>query len=439
MLPWLFLLGITFSFIIPAINFYLSERKIFYILYIFYILFSVIFILFTFVKYNNLTLFSGADFTRFYSYERVINSIAPLFYYLFMWYYVEKSERKEVYRKVLKFIIIFTIVTSIFLTGLEVFKLNYLSIYIITLVLSLIVLISILILCVLLIKDKNEVFKIIGIGVLSFVILVTGSLLLYSIPGVNIFTDNPHKMYLIGMIVELTMLNYALNLSNLDYIKYLSSQKDYSESMALRSQMNPHFVHNSLNAIQYFIQRNEVELSENYLSKFSKLIRLFFEYSRHKNILIKEELELLVNYLDIEKLRFEEKLNYTISVCDKIDIEDQLIPSMLLQPIVENAVNHGLFHKKESGLVKISFKQLDNSFFQVIIIDDGIGINKAKAIFKVSSKNYQSNSSVVLQERLDLLNHSKEWYVDYDIKDRSEIENNQTGTIVTLTFKQIHD
>jgi sensor histidine kinase YesM len=356
-----------------------------------------------------------------------------------MWYYVEKSERKEVYRKVLKFIIIFTIVTSFFLTGLEVFKLNYLSIYIITLVLSLIVLISILILCVLLIKDKNEVFKIIGIGVLSFVILVTGSLLLYSIPGVNIFTDNPHKMYLIGMIVELTMLNYALNLSNLDYIKYLSSQKDYSESMALRSQMNPHFVHNSLNAIQYFIQRNEVELSENYLSKFSKLIRLFFEYSRHKNILIKEELELLVNYLDIEKLRFEEKLNYTISVCDKIDIEDQLIPSMLLQPIVENAVNHGLFHKKESGLVKISFKQLDNSFFQVIIIDDGIGINKAKAIFKVSSKNYQSNSSVVLQERLDLLNHSKEWYVDYDIKDRSEIENNQTGTIVTLTFKQIHD
>src|SRR5690606_12049967 len=106
------------------------------------------------------------------------------------------------------------------------------------------------------------------------------------------------------------------------------------ELQALRSQMNPHFVHNSLNAIQYFIQRNEVELSENYLSKFSQLIRLFFEYSRKQNITIEEELVLLKNYLEIEQLRFEEKLHYKIEVDESIDQEEQLIPSMLLQPIV---------------------------------------------------------------------------------------------------------
>ena len=210
------------------------------------------------------------------------------------------------------------------------------------------------------------------------------------------------------------------------------------ELQALRSQMNPHFVHNSLNAIQYFIQRNEVELSENYLSKFSQLIRLFFEYSRRQTITIKEELELLTNYLDIEKLRFEEKLNYTISVCDNIETEDQLIPSMLLQPIVENAVNHGLFHKKEKGLVSITFKQISKEHFGVVVEDNGIGINKAKVIFKASSKNYQSNSSAVLKERIELLNISKEWVVTYNIIDLSEIDNQLTGTKVSLTFKQNH-
>ena len=208
------------------------------------------------------------------------------------------------------------------------------------------------------------------------------------------------------------------------------------ELQALRSQMNPHFVHNSLNAIQYYIQRKEVELSENYLSKFSQLIRLFFEYSRRQNITIKEEVTLLKNYLEIEKLRFEEKLNFQIKVADKIDQEEQLIPSMILQPIVENAVNHGIFHKNDNGLVTINFSYISENNFQVVIADDGIGINKSKDIFKSSSKNYQSNSSQVLQERLELLNQSNEWEIVYSIKDALEINQLETGTIVTLQFKQ---
>lgn len=210
------------------------------------------------------------------------------------------------------------------------------------------------------------------------------------------------------------------------------------ELQALRSQMNPHFVHNSLNAIQYFIQRNEVELSENYLSKFSQLIRLFFEYSRRQNITIEEELVLLKNYLEIEQLRFEEKLHYKIEVDESIDQEEQLIPSMLLQPIVENAVNHGVFHKPNGGSVNIQFIYIDNSTYKVLVVDDGIGINKSKNIFKASSKNYQSNSSKVLHERLDLLNKSKEWKIAYKIEDRSEINTKLTGTLVSLTFIKLH-
>ncbi|RFN58796.1 sensor histidine kinase [Marixanthomonas ophiurae] len=247
----------------------------------------------------------------------------------------------------------------------------------------------------------------------------------------------------IGFVLLALLCLYLLFL----YMKKRIQKKEYDKAQqekrvaglelkALRSQMNPHFVHNSLNAIQYFIQRNEVELSENYLSKFSQLIRLFFEYSRRQTVTINEELELLTNYLEIEKLRFEEKLNYRVSVCEKIDIEEQLIPSMLLQPIVENAVNHGLFHKKDNGTVKILFKQLKEDTYQVTIKDDGIGINKAKSVYKASSKNYQSNSSKVLYERLDLLNKSKEWTIKYEIQDLSDIDMHAKGTIVSLIFKQ---
>lgn len=208
------------------------------------------------------------------------------------------------------------------------------------------------------------------------------------------------------------------------------------ELQALRSQMNPHFVHNSLNAIQYFIQRNEVEQSEDYLAKFSKLVREFFEYSRRQTIAVKDEISLLKNYLEIEKLRFEEKLSFIIKVDKKLDIEEQIIPSMILQPLVENAVNHGIFHKKENGTVKIYFQFIDEDTFVVKVEDDGIGMEKSKQIYKRSTKNYQSRSSAVLQERLKLLQQSKDWQIAYSINDLSK-NSNQTGTLVRIQFKQI--
>ncbi|MCH5600552.1 sensor histidine kinase [Niabella ginsengisoli] len=206
------------------------------------------------------------------------------------------------------------------------------------------------------------------------------------------------------------------------------------ELQALRSQMNPHFVHNSLNAIQYYIQRHEVELSENYLSNFSKLIRLFFEYSRRQSISIKEEIGLLDHYLKIEKLRFEDKISYQIKVDEKLDIEEQLIPTMILQPIVENAVNHGIFHKKENGSIVLDFRFLSKNSYRIIIEDDGIGIKKSKEMYKKSAKNYQSRSSAVLEERLKLLKESGAWEIDFSIKDRADIDALQTGTLINLVI-----
>jgi hypothetical protein len=208
------------------------------------------------------------------------------------------------------------------------------------------------------------------------------------------------------------------------------------ELKALRSQMNPHFVHNSLNAIQYYIQRKEVELSEDYLSKFSKLIRMFFDYSRRQSITIEEEIDLLSKYLEIEKLRFEEFLEYEISVSEDFDETETEIPSMILQPIVENAVNHGIFHKDNGGKIIINFQKIDNSKYEVIISDTGIGINKTKELYQKSSKNYQSNSTMVLNERINLLNQSKLWNIQADFVDKSDI-NLGEGTIVTIKLKKL--
>lgn len=207
------------------------------------------------------------------------------------------------------------------------------------------------------------------------------------------------------------------------------------ELKALRGQMNPHFIHNSLNAIQYYVQRNDVETSEYYLTKFSKLMRLFFDYSNKQHLTIKEEILLLENYLQIEKLRFEEKLDYSIEVEKSLDIEENEIPSMILQPLVENAINHGLFHKKGKGKVCILFKNIGNTGFKVQVIDNGIGIKKSLERNKSLAKN--KHSSTVIEERLFLLNESNNWNVNYEIIDRLLIENTN-GTKVTLTFNKVN-
>lgn len=215
----------------------------------------------------------------------------------------------------------------------------------------------------------------------------------------------------------------------------LSERKMHTiELQALRSQMNPHFVHNSLNAIQYYVQRNEVELSEIYLTKFSKLIRSFFTLSRKQNITIAQEIQLLENYLAIEKLRFEDKITYSITKDDHLD-EDEVIPTMLLQPIVENAVNHGIFHKKGKGNISVHFETVTENSYKVTIQDDGIGLEKSKKIFEQSGKKLNDRSSTVLSDRLQLLEYSKTWKVDYSLEDRTDT----SGAIATLTFKTLEN
>lgn len=197
---------------------------------------------------------------------------------------------------------------------------------------------------------------------------------------------------------------------------------------ALRSQMNPHFVFNSLNAIQYYINENDFETSDTYLVKFSRLVREFFELSKEQLITIEREVELLKNYLDLEKLRFKSKFDYKINVDPGLDMSDKL-PSMLLQPIAENAVNHGVFNRPNGGLINITFKRLSSTAIQIAVEDNGPGYKK-----NTDEKRYKSSS--LLEERLKFLKNAGHWEI---YMETGQIKGDSTfpGYRVLFTLKKL--
>ena len=232
------------------------------------------------------------------------------------------------------------------------------------------------------------------------------------------------------------IITYFIKRALIKKSKSLQIQKKLAdfELHALRSQMNPHFVFNSLNAIQYYITKNEIELSEKYLVKFSRLIRMFFDFSREKEITLSEEVKLLKNYLEIEKMRFGNDFKFNFILDKNLNLNKYKIPTMLLQPIVENAVNHGVFHNGGKGLIEITFNSVNHKTYQVIIKDDGVGVEKSRKIqqqsLKVKRKS-NANSTDVINERIELLNESNLWIVNYKLIDHSKTIG---GTTVQLTF-----
>lgn len=243
---------------------------------------------------------------------------------------------------------------------------------------------------------------------------------------------------LFGLFAVLVLLGIVLFIRKRELKKQahkLNTKRKLAEFElhALRSQMNPHFVFNSLNAIQFYMNDNKIELSEKYLIKFSKLVRMFFDFSKQAFISIEAEIKLLKGYLEIEKLRFGKDFNFKISIKNELNIERK-IPVMLLQPIVENAVNHGLFHKLGKGLISVVFKKIDEVSFEVSVEDDGIGREQAGLIKQQQSGKHLSKSTHIIKDRIALLNESNKWEITYSIVDLNTKE--KTGTRVTLVFKQ---
>jgi hypothetical protein len=171
----------------------------------------------------------------------------------------------------------------------------------------------------------------------------------------------------------------------------------------LRQQMNPHFIFNTLNSIQYYMYQHDKLATNNYLTKFSSLMRKVLENSQHTSIPLRDELDALKLYLDLEMIRFKDKFNYEIKVDDEIDSLLYKVPAMLIQPYVENSISHGLMPSEDKGLIRINLK-LENNHISCIIEDNGIGRDAAQEKKRNGNDNHNSLGTQIVTSRLDLVN-----------------------------------
>ena len=211
----------------------------------------------------------------------------------------------------------------------------------------------------------------------------------------------------------------------------LEKNLNQSKLKAIKSQMNPHFFYNALNTIQSYILSNDKKQAVSYLSKFSTLTRTILEMSEKENITLSDEIKTLGLYLDIEKARFDEDFSYEINIAYGIDIENIKIPSMLLQPYVENAVKHGLLHKKGEKKLTIDFERILDSL-KITIDDNGIGRQKSAELNAIKNKDHLSFATEAMQNRIALLNQYKQKNIAINFEDKFNKNEQSLGTKVII-------
>ncbi|QEC44659.1 histidine kinase [Pseudobacter ginsenosidimutans] len=188
-----------------------------------------------------------------------------------------------------------------------------------------------------------------------------------------------------------------------------------TEMIALRAQMNPHFIFNCLNSIKLYTLENDSETASSYLTTFSRLIRLVLDNSRSEKVTLQNEIETIRLYIELEVMRFKNKVSYDIRIDENIDTAYIEIPPLLLQPYIENAIWHGLMHKEEGGKVIITLSQPHGQSLHAEIVDNGIGREMAALYKSKSIIKHKSFGVKMTNERLQIINQL------YNIQARIEI------------------
>ncbi len=210
------------------------------------------------------------------------------------------------------------------------------------------------------------------------------------------------------------------------------------EMQALRAQMNPHFIFNSLNSINRFILQNNKAQASEYLTKFSKLIRLILQNSQAATITLDSELESLQLYLDLEALRFEQRFDYKINVQKDIDTSALKVPPLIIQPYAENAIWHGLMHKEEKGNLDIDVSQKGDLLY-LKISDDGIGRKQAAEFASKSATRHKSMGLKITADRIAMLHKLNGGESPVMINDLVNNDGGSAGTEVIIKIPVMYD
>jgi two-component system, LytTR family, sensor kinase len=221
-------------------------------------------------------------------------------------------------------------------------------------------------------------------------------------------------------------------------LQLLKLQKDLATSQltTLRAQMNPHFIFNALNGIQQYILQGNVEEANRYLSRFSKLQREILHNSSQQFISLEKEIELLTLYLQLEQLRFDKTFAWYLTVDERMDPDEIRIPTMVVQPFIENAIWHGLMTKLGDKRVEVHFLLVGEDYLHCIISDNGIGRTAAAQLRKASvgGEKYQSKGLRLVDDRLQILEQQYGKTFHASIQDITDEKGLVTGTRVTLVL-----
>jgi|GEM_PF-6489633 len=212
-------------------------------------------------------------------------------------------------------------------------------------------------------------------------------------------------------------------------------EKAETETAILRLQMNPHFLFNSINSIGGYIIDKEPGKAYHYLTRFAKLMRQILLLAAKPSLPLAEEIELMRQYLKVEQMRFEGKLNFEILTASNIEIEEVLVPTMLLQPFIENAIKHGLSNKEEGGRIRVQFELLETNRLQCIVEDNGIGREKAKSVNP--DKSHKSQALEITKKRLQFLEMKTGQKTKLAIEDLHCHNGEAAGTRVTIHIPMI--
>ncbi|UPQ77153.1 tetratricopeptide repeat-containing sensor histidine kinase [Chryseobacterium nepalense] len=202
---------------------------------------------------------------------------------------------------------------------------------------------------------------------------------------------------------------------------------------SLRREMNPHFIFNSLNSVNHFIATNNELEANQYLTKFSKLMRGVMENSTEDFIPFQQELDLLQNYLALEKTRFSDKFDYEIEVDESLNTQSLKVPGMLVQPFLENAIWHGLRYRTTKGFLKLYFEK-DNQYLKITVEDNGIGIEESKKQKTEHQKARKGRGMKNTLERIALLNDLYHQEIQCNITDKQ----NTQGVLVEIRYKLVN-
>lgn len=248
-----------------------------------------------------------------------------------------------------------------------------------------------------------------------------GGLLLFILLGGFVFRNLSLKRKNENLVIKKSQAEFQQKVAEL-------------EMQALRAQMNPHFIFNCLNSINRFIFKNETREASDYLTRFSRLIRMVLLHSQKKLVPLEDELEMLKLYLDMERLRFKNAFDYHITTTNAIENSSVFIPPLLLQPFCENAIWHGLMHKEGPGHLNIELNE-DDGILNCIISDDGVGREKAEAYKSKSAEKEKSMGLKITKERLSLLNQGSTGGTFYEIEDVRNEQGDIAGTRVELKIR----